>query len=718
MTEVSCKTNIKIGKPEESISHLSSETPDIISELLEFETMLSNLSTQFVELPADQIDRKIEEGLQLIAAVLKIDRCSVAQLNSQKTELKITHAYAAEGFNPILDVILNEQQPWYSEQLFQCKAIVISDISELPEEAANEKEHCRRQGIKSKALIPLVVGDSFLGVVGFAALKDHREWPEKLVQRLKMVGVVFANALMRKKSDIMIEELLKFETMLSNLSARFVELPANMIDQGIKEGIKLISDVLNIDRCAVAQMTDKKTELRTTHAFERAGIKPMPNLILNEQQPWLTRRLLNHETIVMPNIDDLPAEAVNEKEHCQYYGIQSMAVIPLIVGKSFLGFVSFAAMKPGRQWPEKLVQRLRTAGIVFANALIRKQSEEKLHEAFIEIKDLKDRFEAENTYLREEIKLQYTHEGFIGQCDSIKDVLNRSEQVASTDSTVLLLGETGTGKELLAQTVHSLSPRNGRSMITVNCAALPSSLVESELFGHERGAFTGAHSRRIGRFELADKSTLFLDEIGELSLEMQAKLLRVLQFNQFERLGGNETIQSDVRLIAATNRDLYHLVNSGEFRMDLFYRLNVFPIVIPPLRNRREDIPGLVWHFIHAFCEKMGKRIETVSSSNMQMLQSYYWPGNIRELKNIIERAMIISSNTMLQIELPDTPNTDRRSVQTFENLQREHIRDVLESVNWRVRGKNGAAGILNLKPTTLDAKMKKLGIKRPLKLR
>jgi len=519
------------------------ESPNVIKELLEFETMLSNLSTQFVELPADQIDKKIEEGLQLIAEVLNIDRCSVAQLSDQKTELKITHAYAAEGFNPIIDVILNKQQPWYSKQLFQCKTIVISDINDLPEEALNEREHCRQQGIKSKALIPLVVGEKFLGVVGFAALKTHREWPDRLVQRLKMVGIVFANALMRK------------------------------------------------------------------------------------------------------------------------------------------------------------------------------QSEEKLHGAFIEIKDLKDRLEAENTYLREEIKLQHTHEGFVGQSDSIKDVLNRSEQVAVTDSTVLLLGETGTGKELLAQTVHRFSPRNNRPMITVNCAALPSNLVESELFGHERGAFTGAHSKRIGRFELADQSTLFLDEIGELSLELQAKLLRVLQFNQFERLGGNKTIKSDVRLIAATNRDLFHLVNSGQFRMDLYYRLNVFPIVIPPLRNRKEDIPGLVWHFIHAFCEKMGKRIKSVSSSNMQMLQNYSWPGNIRELKNIIERAMIISSNTTLQIELPDNPNLDSRSVQTFESMQKKHILDVLNSTNWRVRGKEGAAKILNLKPTTLDAKMKKLGIKRPVKL-
>jgi len=285
--------------------------------------------------------------------------------------------------------------------------------------------------------------------------------------------------------------------------------------------------------------------------------------------------------------------------------------------------------------------------------------------------------------------------------------------VANIDTTVLVLGETGTGKELLAQTVHNLSHRKKRPMILVNCAALPSNLVESELFGHEKGAFTGAHSKRIGRFELADDSTLFLDEIGELSLELQAKLLRVLQFNQFERLGGNKTITTDVRVIAATNRDLLQLVNSGEFRMDLYYRLNVFPIVVPPLRNRKEDIPELIRFFVKEFCVKMGKQIGTISQNSMQKLQNYHWPGNIRELKNIIERAMIVTTGSIQKIELPEPHTSVNTRVRALVDIQRNHILDVLNTTNWRIRGKNGAAEILGLKPTTLEAKMARIGIRR-----
>jgi len=519
-------------------------------------------------------------------------------------------------------------------------------------------------------------------------------------------------------TPILIEELLEFETMLSNLSVRFVELPADQIDRRIEEGLELISEVLKIDRCTVAQLNNSKTELRVTHSFSGKGIKSMPELIINQAQPWLSGRLIQHETIIMSHIDELPAEAVAERVHCQHYGIQSMALIPLVVGKTFLGFVSFSAMKPGRLWPEKLVQRLRTVGIVFANALMRNQSELRLHKAFSEIKDLKDRLEIENTYLRKKIILQHKHEGFIGQSETIKDVLSRAEQVAKTDSTVLILGETGTGKELLAQILHNLSECNDRPMITVNCAALPANLVESELFGHEKGAYTGAHSKRIGRFEMADGSTLFLDEVGELSLELQAKLLRVLQLNQFERLGGNKTIKSDVRVIAATNRDLLQAVNEGRFRMDLYYRLNVFPIVIPPLRNRRDDILDLAWYFVKGFSEKMGKRIETISQVCMKKLQNYHWPGNVRELKNIIERAMIITTDHTLRIELPEKSKATHPKNATFEEVQRQHILDVLELSNWRVRGKNGAAEILDLKPTTLDAKIVRLGIRRPSRSR
>ncbi len=515
-------------------------------------------------------------------------------------------------------------------------------------------------------------------------------------------------------SPSQIQERLRFETMLADLSTRFVNLPADKINAEIEQGLRIITETLHIDRCSVAQISNDKTELRVTHGYSVPGVPSMPNLILSNEQPWYSKKLFQCESIVVSNIDNLPLDAAAEKEHCRQQGIKSLALIPLVVSGSFLGVVGFSSFSEERQWPDSLVRRLWLIGVVFANALMRKNSEQKLQNAFGEIKELKDRLEAENTYLREEVCLEYGHDDFIGNSGIIRAVLNRVEQVGKTDSTVLILGETGTGKELLAQAVHNASKRKNHPMIAINCAALPANLIESELFGHERGAFTGAETKRIGRFELAHGSSLFLDEIGEISLEMQVKLLRVLQFKQFERLGGQKMIVSDVRIIAATNCDLLQSVHSGQFRMDLYYRLNVFPILLPPLRNRREDIPELVHFFVKGYCEKMGKRIEIISRSTMKNLQNYSWPGNIRELKNIIERAIIITSGNTLRVELPENQITGNNQTKTLFEVQRKHILKTLKSTNWRVRGKNGAAETLALKPTTLEAKMKKLGITRP----
>jgi transcriptional regulator with GAF, ATPase, and Fis domain len=343
----------------------------------------------------------------------------------------------------------------------------------------------------------------------------------------------------------------------------------------------------------------------------------------------------------------------------------------------------------------------------------RKQAEEGLQGALSEIKALKEQLEAENVYLREEMEVKYQHEDVIGKSGKIKQVLLEIEQVAGTESTVLLLGETGTGKELIARTIHNLSPRKSRTLVKVNCAALPSTLVENELFGSEKGAYTGALRKRTGRFEIANGSTIFLDEISELPLELQAKLLRVLQDGRFERLGSSKTIGVDVRVIAATNRDLAKAVQNGQFREDLYYRLNVFPITIPPLRERIEDIPLLVWAFVKEFGEIMGKTIEQISQKSMDSLQRYYWPGNVRELRNVIERAIILCNDPILPIEVPKGAVSSTRGHMTLTEVERNHIISILDMTRWRVRGKNGAAEILGLKPTTLDSKMAKLGIRR-----
>jgi len=338
---------------------------------------------------------------------------------------------------------------------------------------------------------------------------------------------------------------------------------------------------------------------------------------------------------------------------------------------------------------------------------------EHLVEATERIVKLKEQVENENVYLQKEIIVAQNHQEVVGRSDAIRRVLMKAEQVAPTNSAVLLLGETGTGKELIARAIHRNSKRKDRLMVKVNCAALPATLVENELFGREKGAYTGALSREIGRFELANESTIFLDEIGELPLELQAKLLRVLQEGEFERLGSPRTIRVDVRVIAATSRDLEAAMREGKFREDLYYRLNVFPIRIPPLRERAEDIPMLAWYFLRDLGGRMGKDVESVRASTMTAFQNYTWPGNVRELRNVIERHLITNLGSVFEAELPKAMRNAASTEETAEQVEREHLRRVLERTGWRIRGKGAAAETLGLKPTTLESRMKRLGIFR-----
>lgn len=361
----------------------------------------------------------------------------------------------------------------------------------------------------------------------------------------------------------------------------------------------------------------------------------------------------------------------------------------------------------------------RTEDLVKANQQLlqeieeRKKAEDSLLEALKEVKQLKTKLREENLYLREEINLIHSHKDIVGNSEAIRTVLKQIEQVAPTDSTVLIQGATGTGKELLAHAIHNLSARKGRLMINVNCAALPPTLIESELFGREKGAFTGALSRQLGRFELADASTIFLDEIDALTLELQAKLLRVLESGEFERLGGPRTVKVDVRIISATNRDLARLVSEGGFREDLYYRLNVFQITVPPLRERREDILPLVWSFVQEFSKRMGKRIESIPQKDIEALQAYPWPGNVRELRNVTERAMIITTGPVLHLDVPKIAQSGADQSGTLEEAEKRHIIEALNTTGWRVSGKDGAAELLGINPKTLESKMQRLGIQR-----
>jgi len=363
---------------------------------------------------------------------------------------------------------------------------------------------------------------------------------------------------------------------------------------------------------------------------------------------------------------------------------------------------------------EELVFK-RTAELTAATQEAEK-SRQTAEDALSEISKLKDQLEAERAYLQEEIKQEYNHENIVGRSDAINYVFYKIEQIAETDTNVLILGETGTGKELAARAIHGLSLRKDRALVKMNCAALPSNLIESELFGHEKGAFTGAQARRLGRFEIADGATLFLDEIGELPLELQPKLLQIMDSGEFERLGSSSTKKVDVRIIAATNRNLEEEVNKGRFREDLWFRLNVFPITMPPLRDRLDDISLLVNFYVDRISKRLGKSIKVVPVSVMDALLHYHWPGNVRELENVLERGVINSSGPKLRLvdELKKPRKDLPKPEQTLEHVEREHIKRVLEQVQWKVSGKNSASEILGLDRSTLRARMRKLNIRKP----
>jgi PAS domain S-box-containing protein len=522
----------------------------------------------------------------------------------------------------------------------------------------------------------------------------------------------------RMRAEHALRARLQFETLLIGISTRFINQSADGIDREIEDALLRVCDLLGIDLAAVWQwLPDSAPGCVTLTHFYRTDEGPRleEQMTAQEHFPWYQQQVIAGRIVNLSSIEELPAEAARDLELGRNLGIKSNLTIPLSVGGlSPIGAFGLNSTREERNWSEEIVGQLQLVAQVFANALERKRMEDQLLGRLQDIKVLSERLENENLYLQKEINFLGDHGKIVGKSLVMKRIMAAAGQVAATDSTVLILGETGTGKEMLARFIHQKSARKDRPLVTINCASLPPTLIESELFGREKGAYTGAITKMIGRFEIADRSTLFLDEIAELPIELQVKLLRVLEEGVFERLGSSKPVHVNVRILAATNRDIENEVEKGRFRKDLFYRLNIFPIVIPPLRERSEDIPQMVWTFVEEFKKRMGKEIETISKKSMESLRSYSWPGNVRELRNVIEHAMILNNTPHLVVQLPRSVVKEKVNIRRLDDLERKHIASVLEETNWRVSGKGGAAEILGLQRSTLQSKMKKLGISRP----
>ncbi len=472
-----------------------------------------------------------------------------------------------------------------------------------------------------------------------------------------------------------------------------------------------LKQVVSFDFVSVVlhEPADKTMRLHVLETSEE--VPPGKVIVLSVEEDPAGLVLQSQQSLIVASQNEL-TRWPRLLEQVKPYGVQSLCSLPLTTARRRLGALVFSS-KRASAYAEAdatfLQMVANQVAVAFENA-----------QAFQEIDALREKLSKENAYLEEEIRTEHNFGDIVGESAALRRVLKEVETVAPTDSTVLIRGETGTGKELVARALHERSPRRSRSFIKLNCAAIPTGLLESELFGHEKGAFTGAISQKIGRFEVAHLGTLFLDEVGDIPSELQPKLLRVLQEQEFERLGGTKTIKVDVRLVAATHRDLSTMVADGRFREDLYYRLNVFPLVLPPLRERPDDIPRLVRHFTQRFARRMGRRVETIPSEAMDALVRYPWPGNVRELQNIIERAVILSSGLVLQVPLGDlqtvpaqSPLNDSRPL-TLVDAEREHILAALDEAGWVLGGPKGAAARLGMKRSTLHWKMQKLGITRP----
>jgi transcriptional regulator with GAF, ATPase, and Fis domain len=681
--------------------------------------LIQAISSRFINLPAGRIDGEISGVLKTVSEVLDLDRSTIGQYSLDGRAAHATHYYHRAGIAPPPPAIPTEMVPWLMHQLRLGRTVVLERLpQDLPEEAALERALVVREGLRSCLCVPLRINGEVVAGLAFSTFRASRTWSPKMVATLQLLGDILANALARKRADDALQDRLKFERLLAEVSARFTGAPAREIDAEITRAVHRVGDYMACQGVAVAQFCSGHSAMRTTHHFVAPGAADPPKqLVVDQTMPWLAQRLVDGlVTVCSMAPDDLPDEAEREKDLIPRLGIRSFLAVPLRIAERTLGMLTCVWTSEFRKIDEELSQAMRLLGETIANALDRKRASDEFDAALSDIRQLKDRLHAENAYLREEIQLQQDFGGIIGQSDALQRVLRQVQQVAATDSSVLIMGETGTGKELLARAIHAQSRRQGRAMIKVNCAALPATLIEAELFGREKGAYTGALTQQLGRFELADHSTLFLDEIAELPLEMQVKFLRVLQEAQFERLGSGKTITADVRIIAATNRDLKKSVADGLFRSDLYYRLNVFPIVVPPLRERRADIPQLVWAFVQEFSERMGKPISSIPKSTMEALQSYFWPGNVRELRNVIERAMILAHSDRLTIDLPDqTPSRTDVDDVSLDGIQRRHILQILEQTGFRIRGTSGAAELLGVKPTTLESRMSRLGITRTI---
>ncbi len=534
---------------------------------------------------------------------------------------------------------------------------------------------------------------------------------------LHRMWAVESNLTLLRQTEEALAQRRRFQELVADVSSRLITAPDEKAEAIVQDCMRSVCDFVEADRSTIFWLDAESDTISVEHIWSSDG-NPI-GMVSMDQFPNIGAELKASHAVRIDDVLNTPDEYATDRENLHRYGLKSFIALPLVVAGATVGGMTCGRLKEQKSWSDQAVQDLTVFAELFANYVMRLKSRQALDSALQQLTSAKDRLEAENVYLRHEIELTHGFDEIIGRSEALMHSLQLVEQVAPTKTPVLIMGDTGTGKELIARAVHELSERCDRPLVKVNCAALPTNLIESELFGHERGAFTGADGAKRGRFDLAHGSTLFLDEIGEIPVELQAKLLRVLQEGEFDRLGGTKTIKVDVRLVVATNRDLAEAVRKGEFRSDLYYRINTFPIMLPALRDRGDDIELLAQHFVRMHAPRLGRDVNEISAQMMNQLNRYAWPGNVRELEGVVQRALISSTGPVLNLAAPLVSGESVKElvnvpVSDLRLIEREHIVAVLEDAKWKISGSAGAAARLGIPPSTLRSKMKKLSIIRP----
>jgi PAS domain S-box-containing protein len=630
---------------------------------LAFERMVCELLAEFTNLHAEDVDEAITRAQRRIADAADVDAMVVFELTDGCDDFALTHAWTRRDDPPARLASARQLFPWSHAHARAGTVVCFSSRAEITEAA--ERDTLEHYGARSGVVVPFSIDGHTAGAVSFTSTDEPRRWPAETLNRLDLIAQVLGTAVARKQS----------QAVLRASQERFA---------AIADSAPVMIWMCNADKqCTWFNRRWLDTTGRTMDEALRRGW-------LDAAHPDDMESCVETFATAFETHRPFSLEWRLRRADGEWRWIAGTASPCFASEGSFTGYIASCL-----------------------DITEQKDAQLGIDKARLEVRRLREQLRSDTGTVRRE-GVERSDDIVVGQGAAARRVMELIEQVAATDSTVLLLGETGTGKELCAAQIHERSTRRARGMVRVNCAAIPSTLIESELFGREKGAFTGALARQIGRFEVADHSTIFLDEVGDLPAEVQVKLLRVLEERRFERLGSPRVIPVDTRIVAATHRNLEQLMVAGSFRDDLYYRLNVFPIRVPALRERVEDLPLLVWHFVEKFARTFGKRIETISKSNMEALQRYSWPGNIRELRNVVERAMITAPGPRLTIPVPETSSAaSGRSIRLVD-VERTHIRRVLESTRWRIRGVGGAAEQLGLKPTTLETRLAKLGLKRP----